>query len=396
MTKRANKEGTLYKKTINRDGVDYTYWTAQLTVGYDAITGKRIRKTITGKTQKEVKQKMQLLSSSIADKTYFEPSEMPLSAWVDIWLSDYCGHVKYQTKKHYIAQCNTHIKPIIGQTKLSELTAPRIQKFYNSLAETGRTISHKDKSGKKKITREPLSPKSIKNIHGILSKCLNTAVDLGYIRTNPASRVNLPIIERKEISPLTNEQVKTFLKLIEADQYKNIFKLILFTGLRESEAIGLTWDCVDTESNILTINKQLQRRPQKDGGYTFAPLKNDKPRILSVPSFVIDAILSEPKTENEKNLVFVSSSGSPIDPRYLYYHYKKIASQMGIPQSRVHDLRHTYAVLALQNGDEIKTVQSNLGHATAAFTLDVYGHTTDLMKERSAQRMQTFIETLKK
>ena len=395
MTKRANKEGTLYKKTINRNGVDYIYWTAQLTVDYDPLTGKRIRKTITGKTQKEVKQKMQTISSSIADKTFFEPSEMPLSRWIDIWLSEYCSHVKYQTKKHYIAQCDTHIKPMIGQTKLSELSTPQLQKFYNALSQTGRTITKRE-NGKRKITHEPLSPKSIKNIHGILSKCLNTAVDLGYIRINPASRVNLPIIERKEINPLTNEQVKTFLKLIETDQYKNIFKLILFTGLRESEAIGLTWDCVDTESNILTINKQLQRRPQRDGGYTFAPLKNDKPRILSVPQFVIDSILNEPRIENEKNLVFLSKMGTPIDPRYLYYHYKRIASQMGIPQSRVHDLRHTYAVLALQNGDEIKTVQSNLGHATAAFTLDVYGHTTDLMKEMSAKRMQNFIDTLKK
>lgn len=393
--KRANKEGTLYKKTITKNGVDYIYWTSQLTVGYDPVSGKRIRKTITGKTQKEVKQKMQAISSSIADRTYLAPSEMTLSAWIDTWLADYCPHVKYQTKKHYIAQCNAHIKPSLGQTKLSELSSPQIQKFYNTLAESGHSITKKDKSGKPKTTRKPLSPKSIKNIHGILSKCLNTAVELDYIKTNPCARAKLPIIERKEISPLTNDQVKEFLKLIEKDPYKNIYKLILFTGLRESEAIGLTWDCVDFKNNILTINKQLQRRPQRDGGYTFAPLKSDKPRILSVPQFVMDAIKNEPSQPNDKNLVFTSKAGTPIDPRYLYNHYKKIAATMGIPQSRVHDLRHTYAVLALQNGDEIKTVQSNLGHATAAFTLDVYGHTTDAMKEASAKRMQDFIDTVK-
>lgn len=395
--KRARNEGTLYKKVINRNGVDYIYWTAQLTVGYDPITGKRIRKTITGKTQKEVKHKMQVLASSIADKSFFEPSEMTVSSWVDVWLAEYCGHLKYQTKKHYIAQCNAHIKPIIGSLRLADLTTPHIQKFYNTLAAQGRTVSKKDpKTGKQKVTKLPMSAKSVKNIHGILSKCLNAAVELGYIKMNYATKAVLPRADRKEISPLTNEQVAAFLKAVESDQYKNIFKLILFTGLRESEAIGLTWDCVNEERSIITINKQLQRRPKRDGGFVFAPLKSDKPRVLSVPQFVMDAILAEPKTENDMNLVFVNYNGLPIDPRYVYYHYKKIAASIGAPDSCVHDLRHTYAVLALQNGDEVKTVQSNLGHATAAFTLDVYGHTTDRMKEASAKRMQTFIEGIEK
>lgn len=395
--KRASKEGTLYKKVINRNGVDYTYWTAQLTVGYDPITGKRIRKTITGKTQKEVKGKMQSVSASMSDNSFFEPSQMSVSAWVDAWLNDYCGHLKYQTKKHYIAQCNTHIKPFIGDLKISALTTPHIQKFYNALAERGRTVSKKDaKTGRVKVTKLPLSPKSIKNVHGILSKCLSAAVELGYIKSNPAEKAVLPRAERKEISPLTNEQVAEFLKAIESDQYKNIYKLILFTGLRESEAIGLTWDCVDAERSTITINKQLQRRPKRDGGFVLAPPKNDKLRVLSVPPFVMDAILEERNSQNDMNLVFSNYNGLPIDPRYVYYHYKKIAVSIGIPDSRVHDLRHTYAVLALQNGDEVKTVQSNLGHATAAFTLDVYGHTTDRMKEASAKRMQTFIEGIGK
>ncbi|HAJ65354.1 MAG TPA: hypothetical protein DCM61_02070 [Clostridiales bacterium] len=78
----------------------------------------------------------------------------------------------------------------------------------------------------------------------------------------------------------------------------------------------------------------------------------------------------------------------------LYKAYKKLAEQIGAPESRVHDLRHTFAVLSLQNGDPIKTVQDNLGHATAAFTLDVYGHTSEKMKEDSAARMQAYIENM--
>ena len=75
-------------------------------------------------------------------------------------------------------------------------------------------------------------------------------------------------------------------------------------------------------------------------------------------------------------------------------HFKKIAARIDIPESRVHDLRHTYAVLSLQNGDDVKTVQQNLGHASAAFTLDVYGHVTDKMKDESASRMQNYIDSI--
>ena len=98
--------------------------------------------------------------------------------------------------------------------------------------------------------------------------------------------------------------------------------------------------------------------------------------------------------ERETALVFTNTLGSHLHPQTVYNHYKKIATQIGIPHSRVHDLRHTFAVLSLQNGDDIKTVQSNLGHATASFTLDVYGHVSEKMKADSAARMEQYIENI--
>ena len=100
-------------------------------------------------------------------------------------------------------------------------------------------------------------------------------------------------------------------------------------------------------------------------------------------------------TDQQKSaLVFTTATGSNLSPQTVYNHYKKLASQIGAPDSRVHDLRHTFAVLSLQNGDDVKTVQGNLGHATAAFTLDVYGHVSERMKEDSAARMQEYISNL--
>lgn len=410
----AQGAGSIRKKTVTRKGQQYTYWEARITVGRDPGTGKQIQKSFSGKTQKEVREKMQAAAVAVNENDYFEPAKMTVAQWADIWLDEYCSGVKYRTAKHYRAQCDTHIKPALGATKLSKLTTPQIQAFYNELGKTGHTVTRKDKkTGKVTVTKEPLSTKSIKNIHCILSKALNTAIEVGYIKDNPASRAKLPKVERKEINPLTDEQVKAFLKALDAEEYSALYKVIVFTGLRESEAIGLTWDCIDFEKGVLKINKQLQKRPVEDGGYTFAPLKNDKTRMLTVPPFVIDVLKARrvqqlqerfeagslwqgyKSTKEQKTaLVFTTATGGPINPKVVYRHYKKIAAQIDAPESRVHDLRHTYAVLSLQNGDDVKTVQGNLGHATAAFTLDVYGHVSEKMKEDSAARMQAYIDNM--
>lgn len=413
-TRRASGTGTIYKKTVTRNGKEYSYWESQATVGYNMGTGKQIRKAFTGKTQKEVREKMQAAAAAVQSGDFFEPSKMTVEQWTNTWLDEYCRDKKYATAKHYRAQCVTHIIPALGAVKLAKLTTPQVQKFYNELGKTGKTTTRMDKkTGKTVITRSPLSTKSIKNIHCILSKCLNTAVDVGYIRDNPAARAKLPKVERKEINPLTDEQVKAFLKLLEGNELGHLYKTILFTGLRESEAIGLTWDCVDFEKGVLKINKQLQKRPLKDGGYTFAPLKNDKTRMLTVPPFVIETLKErqarqlqdrfsagdlwqgfQSAKDQKKGLVFTTKLGEPWNPKVIYLRYKKLAVQIDAPESRVHDLRHTYAVLSLQNGDDVKTVQGNLGHSTAAFTLDVYGHVSERMKEDSAARMQAYISNI--
>ena len=197
------------------------------------------------------------------------------------------------------------------------------------------------------------------------------------------------------------------------DGFGTLFKVVVFTGLCLGEALGLTWDCVDFQKNRLTINKQLQKRPLSDGGFTFAPLKNDKVRVIAPAPFVLallkqwkqkqaeDKLLSGSlwkgwKTEKERQaaIVFTNELGGHLHPQTVYNHFKKLAASVGAPQARVHDLRHTYAVLSLQNGDDVKMVQGNLGHATAAFTLDVYGHVFEHMKEASAQRMQQYIENM--
>ncbi len=385
-TRAAQGGGTIRQRPDGR-------WEARFTVGRDPGTGKQIQRSVYGSTQKEVRQKLAQAVAALDNVDYFDPSKMTLARWVEIWLEEYTGDKKYLTVKHYKAQCRAHIVPSLGAVKLSELTTPQIQAFYNHLQ------------------REGLASKSVRNIHGILTKCLSTAVQVGYLRNNPASAVTLPKVVKKDIQPLTDEQVRDFLRVSAADEYEILLKVILFTGLRESEAIGLTWDCIDFKAGTVTICKQLQKRPLSDGGFTFAPLKNDKTRIIKPAASVIALLSRRWKEQTEQRLrageawqgwqsaeerkaalVFTTLTGTNLSPQTVYNHYKKLSAQIGAPDSRVHDLRHTFAVLSLQNGDSVKTVQGNLGHATAAFTLDVYGHVSEKMKEDSAARMEGYIQ----
>ena len=409
-TRRAKGSGTIKKRTVIRNGKPYTFWEAQITVGNDPGTGKQMRKTFTGATQKEVREKMQKAAVAVQDGDFFEPSKLTLSAWLDLWLREYSADWKYKTLEKYETVCRVHLKPALGAVKLAKLSPPQIQSFYNELGRTGKVTTKKDKNGKTVERREPLSPKSIRLVHGVLSKALNTAVRIGYIKRNAAELCTTPKLEKKEIQPLTDAQIKEFVALCAGEDYGRIYKLILFTGLREGEALGLTWDCVDFKAGTLKIKQQLQRQGEKD---ELVPLKNSKPRYLTAPAFVMQLLTDEHTHQIEQRLaagelwqgwqsleemktglVFLKDDGSNITAAALYQRYKHLAEMIGKPESRVHDLRHTFAVLSLQNGDNVKTVQDNLGHATAAFTLDVYGHVSEKMKEDSAARMQAYIERM--
>lgn len=402
------------KITIVRNGKQYVYWQGRVTIGRDEGTGKQKRKSITGKSKKEVIKAMREAEHEVIQTgTVFDPEKMTLSQWLDIWLSEYCGDKKELTRKHYKAQVEQHIKPALGSVYLTKITTSQIQKFYNNLGKTGRTIKKKDpKSGKIKVSHVPLSTKSIRNIHGILTKALHVAVNVGNLQANPADLVTLPRVEKKEIHPLTDAENKAFIAAAEADEYRFLLQLLPFTGLRESEAIGLTWDCIDFNAGTITVKQQLRKLPKDQGGVSLAPTKNDKTRIIKPSPFVMQLLKQRERqqieqrlkagelwegwqTEKERKtaLVFTTLTGSYLSPQTVYNHCRKIFDRIGVEGRCVHDLRHTYAVLSLQNGDDVKIVQGNLGHATAAFTLDVYGHVSERMKDDSAARMQRYIES---
>ena len=200
-------------------------------------------------------------------------------------------------------------------------------------------------------------------------------------------------------------QVKDFLVAIEGHPHEYLYKIALFTGLREGEILGLTWDCIDFQRGTLYVKQQLRREQKKGGQYYFSTPKNGKTRTLVLASSVLQIFRLQKFRQNgmraeaaelweDRNLVFTNQLGGFLSYRTVYDCFKRVVCKMGIPSIRFHDLRHTYATLAIRSGDDIKTVQENLGHATAAFTLDVYGHVTAGMRKDSAERIERVIQTL--
>ena len=391
-TKNAKGGGTIRKRSDGR-------WEARYTLGIDPKTGKQIQKSVYGKTQKEVRQKLTAITAEIDDGTYIPPDKTTVEQWLNIWLKEYMGDKKYGTVRNYKNACKYHIIPYIGQYRLSELKPYTIQALYNRLG--------REEDGKK-----ALSPKTIHNVHGVLSKALNQAVWNEMIRSNPAQLTTRPRKTRKDITTLSDEQIQKFGALVEQDSYRAILKFILFSGVRESEAIGLTWDCIDFDRGTIRIYRQMLKRTKEAGGYTLASLKNDRERLLTPPPMLLSMLKEQKREQVEQRmkagpawrgwnsveeqktwLVFTTELGDHYCPQTVYAHFKKIAKQIGAEKANVHSLRHTYAVLCLQNGDDVKTVQSNLGHATAAFTLDVYGHVSEKMKQDSAERMEAYMRS---
>ena len=381
MAKRAAQgAGTIRKKTVVRKGKEYTYWEARITTGRDPGTGRQVQRSFTGKTQKEVREKMQAAAVAVNTGSYVTPQKMTVGQWMDTWAADYLGAAKPATVTIYKNNIKNHIKPALGAVGLSDLHPHMVQTFINGLE---------------------LSPASVRLAYKVLHMALEKAVKLEYIPKNPAAGSELPKLEQKEIHPLDDQQVAALLNAAKGGDIEYLIIAALFTGCRLSELLGLTWEAVDFKQGTITINKQLAR-PEHRGATPFISPKNGKPRTISPATSVMATLNRQieqqlkagPLWDNMYHVVFSTEIGEPLDQWKAEKEFSAVLEAAGLTGIRFHDLRHSYAVNAIRAGDDIKTIQGNLGHASAAFTLDRYGHFTERMKQDSATRMEGFMKNV--
>jgi len=382
-SKNANGNGTIRKRKDGR-------WEGRVTTGVDMRTGKQIQRSVYGKTKKETAQKLREIIADVDSGLLVESGSMTVGEWMEIWINQYANNIKELSMSTYRAHIRNHIVPKLGDIKLSNLKTRDIQMMYNAL-----------------LRREkPLTAKTIKNIHGVLHKALSQVVKLGYIRYNPADNVSLPKVEKPELKPITDEHIAEFLEAIKGHCYELLYTIDLFTGMRKGEILGLTWDCVNLDTGVVVINKQLIQEKKKGGQYKLASTKNSKGRTVRIPPSVIELFRQQKAKQiswkkeagsawdNSLNLVFTNEIGGHLSHTTVTHSFKKIVQSIGLESTRFHDLRHSYAVAAIESGIDMKTIQQNLGHHAASFTMDVYGHVSDRMRLEGANRMEQFIQNI--
>lgn len=330
--------------------------------------------------QKEKGQDVLEYMRSISNIPKFEPMKTTLVEWCEYWLQTRANNIKDSTRFSYEAVIKNHIKRVFKDTKLEDVTSDDVQLFINSLI-----IGYQ--------LPEPLKPKTIKNIHGVLHKALNIAVIQHCVSNNAAEGIVLPKKESKPPNPLTEVQLTKFLDRIKHHEKRELFLFALLTGLRESEIIGLTVDCFNKEERTLNVYRQFTYNNKKHI-YEFTSLKNSKSRILTLTQQAFDILdkhCSDNRSYSNDVFIFKNRNNTHLTPAAIYNSLKKVMRSIGYPQVTFHDLRHTHAVLSLKAGMDVKTLQYNMGHYSASFTLDVYGHCMNEMQIHGAEQLSNYI-----
>jgi len=236
-----------------------------------------------------------------------------------------------------------------------------------------------------------MSASYVRGLHMMMHNCLNRAVKERLILRNPTEDCIVPKIEKQEMKILKPEDIGAYLKEADRRGVMAIFYLELCTGLRKGELTALLWEDLNVEAKTISVSKQAVG--VKGGGVKITRPKTETSiRRIAIPQQVVDLLTAEHEKRPDSPYLFTSPvTGKMYHPDSIVNLHKKILKSAGLEHIRLHDLRHTFATLALQNGVDIKTVSGMLGHFDAGFTLRTYTHATDRMQEQAAATMGALI-----
>ena len=377
--KRANGEGNIRKRKDGR-------WEGRYTAGYDSKTGKRIIKNVLGKTQAECKAKLVAAIESAKGIDISRAEEYTVTTWLRSWYEIYAKpNVRVATADRYQLMVEQYAIPHIGSIKLTKLTAHDLQKLYKDLMENGR-INRKSGHG-----NPGLSSTTVRSLHLMLHSAFERARKEHLIPYNPTEDCIAPKVQKVEMQILKPEHIKKYLDAANKRNLLPMFYLELVSGLRKGELTALLWSDLDIQNRTISVSKQYVKNP--NGELTLSrPKTETSVRQISIPQEAVDLLVQEHEKHLNNPYMFPSlATGEMYYPDSIVNLHKKILKDAGLPHIRFHDLRHTFATLALQNGIDVKTVSSMLGHYDAGFTLRTYTHATRQKQDEAAQTMGSFM-----
>jgi len=368
---RGHGDGSIYQRTAKGD------WCAQLTLP----TGKR--KTVGyARTRREAQIKLREAQSLLQQgKLPYESTRLTLEEHLRHWLETVARpSISYHTYEAYEISIRRRLIPLLGHLRLQDLRPKHIQDAYATLSQT-------------------LKPKTVRQTHVALNQALNLAVEWGLITSNPAARVHLPRIKQRGKTILTPEEVAHLLKSTRGSRLFPLWFLLVMTGARKGEALGLNWSDLDQGSGNLSIRRQIVRKTGQ--GLVLEELKTEASRRTIPLGPALLTALREHRTKQleervasdwwedapqYQGLIFTIPYGRPLDPATTWADFQDTLEAAGLPRMTLHALRDTAATSMLLKGVDAKTIAERLGHSDVAMTLRVYSHVTPAMHRDAAER----------
>ena len=327
----------------------------------------RYHETVKG-SRADAKARMIELEATHSKGVPLPKGKLTVGQHLDDWLN---GYVKTRCSRRtwdgYESIIRNHLKPALGDIQLKDLQPRQIQSYHGKAC-------------------EKLSPRTVAKHHRLLSQALKYAVRQGILGRNPCSLVDCPKWKGKTMRTLTIDELGTLLEAAADDQFYPVIYTAVSTGLRQAELLGLRWRDVDLDMLSISVSRTLYKRR---GTVEFKDTKTAHSRRRVAMTAKLALFLRDYKQDRLwlgqpvglDDLVFSHQDGSPFDPCTVTHSFHKIAGQVGLGGVRFHDLRHTFASLALLRGAKPKVISEALGHASVAFTMDTYSHIISGMQE---------------
>jgi integrase len=364
-------------------------WFVRVFVGRDAA-GKRkyVSKLVHG-NRKAADAALAKLLTKKSDGTLAPQTKDTVDGYLDSWLDTTAApSVRPQTLAEYKRILKSYVRPHVGELRLSRLTAADVRAMIVKLSTAG------GKNGRE------LAPRTVRMAHEVLRNALEQAVTDGLIPANPARgravAKSLPKMERTERVTLPADRIGEFLDVVKGDPTAAYWVLLLFTGLRPSEALALRWK--DIHGDSVRVTRVLVHR--RDVPVHFAPPKSaSSRRAVQVPDVVLRALAEHRKRQaaarlaagaawNDQGLIFPTETGEPMAQQRMREVFARLLKAADLPAMRVYDLRHSCATLLLEKGLSLKIVSERLGHSTTALTADTYSHVTPGMQQQATDVLE--------
>lgn len=360
-----------------REGV----WMVRIPLGRTRETQTRnyYNRTIYGSLRKAQKYLSKKLNEIGANRQT-SPGKTRLNTYLDRWLKAVKPRVTDKTYQTYAWLLDRHIRPALGDKLLVAIEPLDIQAVYETMTESG------------------LAAATVQHAHWVLNAALRRAVQWEILVEAPSRHVKLPRIRRREMQVLSVDQAKAFLEVALPTLYGTLFAVAITTGMRPTEYIGLKWQDIDWERGTVSVRRTLRKGST---GWTFGETKRaGSRRPVRLQNWVLERLSELKKLRaarledleecpEAKELIFLSEFGRPVNLNSLVYkHFKPILTRARLPMIRLYDLRHTAATLASTVGVSPKVVSEQLGHTSAAFTLDVYSHVLPHMQDDAAAKVE--------